>query len=358
MSKLPEKMKAVVCYAPGDYRVEEVDRPKAEEEEVILKVKGCGICASDVKAYHGADRYWAGEDSFLKAPVIPGHEFFGEVVELGSGAGEKFDVEIGDMITSDPLVPCGKCEYCEVGNYWMCEVHNIYGFKKGVVEGAMAEYVRLKPNSNLHKVPDKLTDEEACFIEPAANGLHAVDNAEIQFDDVVVLAGAGSIGLAMLQLASLKTPKKLIVLDIDDRRLELAKKFGADLCINPGKEDAVKIVKDLTDGYGCDVYIESTGSTAGVKQGLEMLRKLGRFVEFSVFGEETSVDWSVISVGKELTLKGAHLAPYTYPIIIDFLERDLLSAEGVVTHAYDLENFDEAMKMAETKDSIKVILKP
>lgn len=358
MGQLPEKMKAVICRGVEDYQVEEVDTPRAGIEEVIIKVGACGVCGSDVAAYYGSGMFWGGEDPWLKHPVIPGHEFYGSVVELGEGAAEKFDLKIGDRITADQINPCGKCRFCESGSYWMCEVHNIYGFQKDVADGAMAEYMKLSRTSKIHKINEGLTNDEASLIEPMGCAIHAVQRAEIEFEDVVVMAGAGTLGLCMIQAINLKTPKKLIVLDANDNRLELAKKFGADLCINPTKEDAIKIVKDLTDGYGCDVYIEATGVPVGVTQGLEMIRKLGRFVEFSVFGEEVTTDWSVIGDRKELDIRGSHLSPYTYPIAIDLFDRKLATSEGIITHYYKIEDFDEAFAMAQTDDAIKVLIRP
>ncbi|MCL7746838.1 alcohol dehydrogenase catalytic domain-containing protein [Halalkalibacter alkaliphilus] len=358
MTKLPETMKAVVCYGPEDYRVEEVATPRAGKEEVVIKVGACGICGSDLKAYSGADMYWAGEDPWLKAPVIAGHEFYGVVAELGEGAAEKHNIQIGDRVTTDQINPCGKCMFCETGRYWMCQVHNIYGFQRDVAEGAMAEYMRFGSTNKIYKITDGVTDSEASLIEPAACAVHAVQRATIEFEDVVVMAGAGTLGLCMIQLISLKTPKKLVVLDTNNKRLAMAKKFGADICINPLEEDAVQAVKDLTDGYGCDVYIEATGSPIGVTQGLEMVRKLGRFIEFSVFGQETTTDWSVIGDKKELDLRGSHLSPYTYPIVIDLFERNLLTAEGIITNHFKLEDFHEALAMAKNPEAIKVLLKP
>jgi L-iditol 2-dehydrogenase len=130
------------------------------------------------------------------------------------------------------------------------------------------------------------------------------------------------------------------------------------MVINPLKEDAIKIVKDLTEGYGCDVYIEATGHPTGATQGLEMIRRLGRFIEFSVFGSEVTTDWSVIGDRKELDIRGSHLGPYTYPVAIDLFDRNLLTSEGIVTHSFKVEDFAEAMEMAHHPEAIKVLLKP
>ncbi len=175
---------------------------------------------------------------------------------------------------------------------------------------------------------------------------------------MVVIAGAGPIGLMMVQVAHLKTPKTLVVIDMVQERLDLARTFGADVVINPKEQDALAVVQSLTDGYGCDVYIEATGSPTGVTQGLALIRKLGRFVEFSVFGSDTTVDWSIIGDRKELDVRGAHLGPYCYPIAIDLLARGLVTSKGIVTHDYALQQWDEAIRLANSLDSIKVLMKP
>ncbi len=162
----------------------------------------------------------------------------------------------------------------------------------------------------------------------------------------------------MVQIAALKTPKKLVVIDLVQERLDLALAFGADVVINPATDDAMAIVRGLTDGYGCDVYIETTGVPAGVTQGLNLIRKLGRFVEFSVFGKETSADWSIIGDRKELDVRGAHLGPYCYPVAIDLFERGLITSKGIVTHAFALDDWEKAFALANSLDSIKVLLKP
>ncbi|MHA3928568.1 zinc-binding dehydrogenase [Klebsiella oxytoca] len=357
MEQLPEDMKAVVCHGPQDYRFEKIRRPIAKEREVVIKVDGCGICAGDCKAQDGAPMFW-GDNPWVKTPVVPGHEFYGRVAELGPGSAEKYKLKIGDRILAEQIVPCHECRFCNTGKYWMCETHDIYGFQKDVADGGMAEYMRFSERAIIHKIPESLSEEDAALIEPMACAIHTVRRGDIDLDDVVVIAGAGPLGLCMVQVAHLKTPKKLVVIDTMEDRLALAKAFGADVVINAVKEDAVAIVKSMTDGYGCDVYIEATGAPVGVTQGLEMIRKLGRFVEFSVFGKETTADWSIIGDRKELDIRGAHLGPYSYEIAIDLFERGLLTAKGVVTHFYSIDEWKAAFEMAKSLDSIKVVIKP
>jgi L-iditol 2-dehydrogenase len=240
----------------------------------------------------------------------------------------------------------------------MCEVHNIFGFQREVADGGMAQYMRIPPTARVHRIPSSLALEDAAIIEPLSCAIHAVNRGDVQLDDVVVIAGAGPIGLMMVQVAKLKTPRKLVVIDMVPERRDLASRFGADVVIDPSRDDALAIVRELTDGYGCDVYIEATGSPSGVVQGLALIRKLGRYVEFSVFGTDTSVDWSIIGDRKELDVRGAHLGPYCYPIAIDLLARGLATSKGIVTHDYPLERWDEAIEMANSLDSVKVLMKP
>ena len=354
---IPAKMRAIVAYAPGDYRLETVDVPKAGPGEMVIKVEGCGICAGDLKAFYGAPSFWGDETQppYIKAPMIPGHEFIGHVVEIGEGV-EGF--EIGDRVISEQIVPCWNCRFCKRGQYWMCEKHDVYGFQNNV-NGGMAEYMKFPKEAINYKVPKDLPLEKAILIEPYACSFHAIQRAQIQLGDFVVISGAGTLGLGMVGAARLAGPGKLVVLDLFDERLELARKFGADIVMNPRKVDVVAEVKKMTDGYGCDIYIEATGHPKSVEQGLSMIRKLGRFVEFSVFKDPVTVDWSIISDRKELDVLGSHLGPYCYPLVIEGIASGKLPTEGVVTHKLPLEQFKEGFEMVKSgSQSLKVVLIP
>ncbi len=352
------RMTAIVCHGPEDYRVEQVERPSPGPGELVIKIHACGICASDCKCWSGAKTFW-GDNPWVKAPVIPGHEFFGVVDEVGAGTlGHSGKFAAGDRVIAEQIVPCWDCRYCQTGKYWMCEVHNIYGFQRQVADGGMADYMRLSTNAIVHKIPDSISLADAAIIEPLSCAIHTVNRGDIQLDDVVVIAGAGPLGLMMTQVARLKTPGKLIVVDPVEERRTLAMRFGADTAIDPTRQDAPAVVRSLTGGYGCDVYIETTGAPIGVTQGLDMIRKLGRFVEFSVFGKETSVDWTIVGDRKELDIRGSHLGPYCYPVAIDLLRRGLVTSTGIVTHHYALTDWNDAIAMANSPDSIKVLLQP
>ena len=357
---LPATMQAVVCHGPADYRLEEVPVPEAGPGEVLVRVLGVGVCASDVKCYTGADLFWGDErrEGYCQPPVIPGHEFVGQVVALGEGAAERDGLALGDLAISEQIVPCWHCRFCRRGQYWMCQFGDVYGFRQRA-PGAMAEYMRFPSDGINHKVPKELKPEAAVYIEPLACSIHAVQRGEIELGDTVVIAGCGALGLGMVATARLKSPGCLIAIDMIDARLEVARKCGADVLLNPSKVDVIDEVLRLTDGYGCDVYIEATGHPAGVEQGLHMIRKLGTFVEFSVLGHPVTVDWTIIGDTKELNIHGAHLGPYTYPLAIDMLVKGQVPVGDIVTHQLDLSAYVQGInQVIGGQDSIKVMLIP
>ncbi len=345
---IPKTMKALVAYGKDDYRLErDYPTPVCGPDDIIIKTEACGICAGDLKCSHGAAMFWGDETqpAWVKPPFIPGHEFFGRIVQMGENV---TGFQLGDRITADQIVPCGECRFCRTGHYWMCQPHNIFGFQS-TNNGGMAEYVRYPKNAVISRVPEKMSIEDALLIEPYGCSKHCVDRAQITNEDVVVISGAGTLGLGMITYARMKNPKLLIALDMQDNRLEKAKGFGADLVWNPGKMNVGQEIRELTEGYGCDIYIEATGHPSSVLQGMDMIRKLGRFVEFSVFGAPTTMDWSIIGDRKELDVLGSHLSPYAYPFVIENIGNGKLKTNGVVSHVFDLEDWKTAFDYASGK---------
>jgi L-iditol 2-dehydrogenase len=351
-------MKAVVVYGKNDYRFERAyPSPECSDDGIIIKVEGCGICAGDLKTKHGSLGSWGdGKNSaYVDPPFIPGHEFLGAIAELGKNVS---GFKIGDRVTADQIIPCGECRYCKAGMYWMCQPHNVYGFKKDF-NGGMAEYARYPKNAVIHKIPKDIPLEDALLIEPFSCSKHAVDRAEIRYDDVVVISGAGTLGLGMITNAVLKNPRALISLDMINYRLEKALEFGATHVFNPSKDDVCGEILDMTDGYGCDVYIEATGHPSSVIQGLKMIRKLGRFIEFSVFIDETSVNWTIIGDVKELDIRGVSLSPYCFPFVIENIASRKLKTNGIIKTILRLEEWERAFDLAEGREGdFKVALKP
>lgn len=350
-------MKAVVAYAPGDYRLETLPIPEPGEDEILIKVEACGICAGDLKCYMGGKRFWGSGpgDKYVEEPFVPGHEFSGRIARLGRRRAESGFRE-GERVIAEQIVPCGECRFCREGEAWMCERHDVFGFKS-YLPGGFAEYAILPARAIVHRLPDSLSLEEAALVEPFSCSLHAVRRARIGSPDVVVISGAGPLGLGMLSAARRLGPKRLIALDRKRDRLELARRLGADLALDPGTDDVQALVRAETGGYGCDVYIEATGHPQSVVQGLSMIRKLGRFVEFSVFNEDVSCDFSIIGDGKELDIYGVSLSPDCYDEVIGAFEDGSLAHGGVVTDVFPLSAFEAAFEAATGRGgAVKVLL--
>jgi threonine dehydrogenase-like Zn-dependent dehydrogenase len=354
---MKKMMNALVSYAPYDNRYEQVPIPEIGEGELLIRVKSCGICAGDIKSYHGGIRIWgtSKDNRYIEAPCIGGHEFFGEIAEK---ADDVIGYEIGDVIVTEQILPCNECKFCKEGIYWMCQRSAVFGFKQ-YANGGFAEYVRLDKNSIYHKLPKSFTREQAVMVEPIACGMHAIEKANIGHDDVVVIAGLGAIGLSMVNMAALALPKMIIGIDIKEERMIMGKQFGADIVLNPTRCNVAEEVYKLTEGVGCDIYIEASGSPESVTQGLNALRNLGRYVQMGVFAEEVTADWNVIGDGKELTIIGSHLSGKTYPAVIKGIEIGLIKTDGLISHSFALSDWEKAFEVAEKEsDAVKVMLVP
>jgi L-iditol 2-dehydrogenase len=325
---------------------------------VVIRVDAAGICGSDGKCHSGADMFWGGEEPYVKAPVIPGHEFVGTVVELGPHAAELHGLDLGDRAIAEQINPCGQCRYCCDGSYWMCEVHDIYGFQRKVADGAWAQYMRFGPRSRVHMVPVDMPPEVGVLIEPLACALHATDRADVQMGDIVLIAGAGPIGLLILSAVRRRGPGTVVVTDARPERLKVARRLGADVTVDVRIEDPAMVVRSLSDGYGCDVAIEASGHPDAVRQSLDAVRKLGRVLVFGVFSTPVVVDWSIIGDRKELDIRGAHLGPGRYPLAIDLLHRGEIDTAAIVTHRLPLSDYEVGLSLVANQEAIKVVLIP
>ncbi len=238
---LPESMRAVVCHGPHDYRLQEWPTPTPGPGEVLLRVASAGICASDLKCYHGAPLFWGdgGRKGYCQPPVIAGHEFVGEVVALGEGAGR--EVRAGRSATS----PC-RSRSCRAGNATTASAGTT-GCARTATSTASASMPSApwpstcccRANAINYRVPDTVSPEHAVYIEPLACAIHAVQRGQIEFGDVVVIAGAGPLGLGMVAAARLKSPRLIIALDRIEKRLAAARACGADLVFNIDRVDVV-----------------------------------------------------------------------------------------------------------------------
>lgn len=353
----PEKMKAVASYGPYDSRYEEVSVPEIGEGEILLKVKGCSICAGDLKSYHGGIHFWGTSeaDRYVEPGSIPGHEFVGVVAETGAGV---TDCKVGDLVCAEQILPCGECYFCKNGVHWMCQRSAVFGFKN-YANGGFAEYVKLPKGARAHVLPQNFTTEQGVLVEPIACGMHALEQANIRHDDVVVISGLGAIGLSMCNIADLAMPKLVIGLELRDDRAEKAREYGADVVLNPSKVNVAEEILKLTDGLGCDVYVEASGSPKSAVQGLTVLKNHGRFVQMGVLSDLVTADWNVIGDGKELTIIGSHLSAKVYPAVIRGIEKGLIKTDGLISHTFKLADWEKAYDTAANDPTaVKVMLEP
>lgn len=248
-------MKAGVVHGVEDIRYEEIETPKAEPGKVLVKVKYTGVCGSDVpRVNQGMAHY---------VPIVLGHEFSGTVEETGEGV---TSVKKGDRVAGIPLVPCMKCEDCQKGNYSLCKHYDFIGSHSF---GSYAEYV-LVPEKNVVKFSDDVSFEKGAFFEPATVALHGLERTDYKGGKNVAILGGGTVGLLTMQWAKIFGAKEVVVFDIVDERLELAKKLGATCGINTLKDGFMEEAKALTGGRGYDYVFETAGNTITMKMAFEL----------------------------------------------------------------------------------------
>lgn len=254
-------MKAAVLYANEDLRYEEYETPSIKPGTVKVHVRATGICGSDVPRvlHHGAHFY----------PVVLGHEFAGDVVETGEGVTE---IKVGDTVSGAPLLPCMNCEDCKAGNFSLCKHYSFIGSRE---QGSFAEYVVI-PEKNAVKYDSGIPYEQAAMFEPSTVALHGLFCNEYRGGGYVAVLGCGTIGIFALQWAKLFGARKLVAFDIDDGRLALAKRMGADDVVNTKTEDYLKRTKEITRGHGFDYGFEAAGNSATIHIGYEVAANKAR----------------------------------------------------------------------------------
>lgn len=347
-------MRAAVLHAPGDLRVEEAPVPQVGAGEVLIRVMAAGICGSDIGRVMVTGTY-----SF---PCIPGHEFAGQVERVGDGVSH---LAIGDRVAVAPLMPCGTCEWCKAGKFSLCDSYDFMGSRSN---GAFAEFLKA-PASNVLKVPDNVSYEVAATIEPAAIILHGIHKLNIRVGDAVAVVGCGALGYFALQFAKLAGAQPLIAIDVDDDKLDLARKVGADVCINPAREDAVAAVRAATGGRGAVVTLECAGSGPGRDLSILATAKQGRVMLYgTAYGDVTFAEKAFARiVREELEVIGSWNS-YSLPFpgkewfdIIELLRAGRLQVEPLISHRAALEEAPEIFKALKARTFgayHKILIKP
>lgn len=254
-------MKAVVMKAINNLEVVEVERPKPKADEVLLKIMAVGVCGSDIPRILKYGSH--------VLPIIPGHEFAGEIVEVGTDV-KGWDP--GDKAAAAPLIPCNKCEWCKKGLYSLCEDYKYYGSRN---DGAFAQFLSVKAD-NLIRLSDGTPFDWGATIDPAANALHGFYRIEVSGEDSVCVFGLGAIGLFAIQYAKILGCKTIIAVDVNDEKLKVAKECGATHIINSMKQDAVEMILKYTDGKGVSAAFDMSGVPSAQEQAILSAGKMGR----------------------------------------------------------------------------------
>jgi L-iditol 2-dehydrogenase len=314
-------MKALVLKEYKKLSYEDVPQPQPGPDEVLVAVKACGICGSDV---HGMD----GSTGRRRPPIIMGHEAAGVIA--GAGAAVK-GWATGDRVTFDSTIYCGYCEFCRSGSINLCENRRVLGVscEDYRQHGAFAEYV-VVPQRILYRLPDTLRFEQAALVEPFAIALHAARRSPPKLNDTVVVIGAGMIGVALVQALSQAGCGRLIAVDMVDDRLERAAQLGATHVLNSAKQDALKEILALTGGKGADLCFEAVGVSATVDLALRCLQKGGAAT--LVGNVAPKIDFPLqIAVTRELSIFGSCASKGEYPACLDMLARGALKAEPLLS---------------------------
>ena len=343
-------MKALVLKQYKQFAFEEVPTPKPGPGNVLIAVKACGICGSDV---HGMD----GSTGRRRPPIIMGHEAAGVIAEIGSGVN---GWAVGDHVTFDSTIYCGQCGYCRRGMINLCDHRRVLGVscEEYHQPGAFADYVAV-PQHILYRLPDALAFEHAALVEPFSIALHAIRRAPPALNDSVVVVGAGMIGLALVQALSETGAQQLIAVDIAQDRLALAEEVGATDTINSAAESAVAAILDLTQGQGADLVFEAVGVEPTVDLALRCLRKGCRATLVGNVTPTTNFPLQA-AVTRELTIHGSCASQGEYPACLGMLARGALRAAPLISATAPLAEgaawFDRLYR--KEPGLLKVVLKP
>ncbi len=344
-------MQALVKTAegPGNLELREVPAPQIGADEALIRVMACGICGSDLKIQDDQHPY--------TPPVVIGHEFSGEIIEVGAGV---TSWQVGNRIVSEQHVgACGLCRQCLTGNAFACSSKRAPGY---FTDGAFAEFVKV-PAWLLHRIPEKLSYVDAAFCEPSAVVAHGMlDRTGIAPEDVVLILGCGPIGLVAAKMAQAAGASKVILTGIDrdeTARLPKAREIGIDHVVNVMQTDLAELVNDLTDGEGADVVIELSGAPPAISQAFQLARRLGRV---GIIGQPPADEIEIPyrqAMFRALTVSFSYSSKFTsWERALSLFERGAIQPSQFVTHVLPLDDWEKGFDLSRSGEAVKVVLEP
>ena len=334
-------MRAAVLYGPMDLRIEEIPLPEIGADDVLIKVKVCGICGSD---YH----YWKHGRAgafVINRPLVLGHEFSGIVEEVGESV---TTLERGDRVVVEPGVPCRKCGYCRSGRYNLCPHMRFMGSAQAMVNGAFAEYVA-SPYDFVYKMPAGMTFEEGAMIEPLSVALWAVSRSGVSPASSAVVFGVGPIGSLVLEVMRAVGVTRIYAVDVDDWRLDFATRLGALATFNPEREEVVRGIMEVTGGEGVDVVVEASGAEMASRQAVEVVKRGGVLVLVGMYAQRMFPYPLLDIVVKELDVRGVFRYANMFPVGIELVSKGMVNVRQLVTHTFPFEEIERAFRLIDER---------
>ena len=343
-------MKALVLEEYGKLVYRDVPSPVVGPGEVLVEVKACGICGSDV---HGMD----GSSGRRIPPLIMGHEAAGVIAEVGQGV-EGWAK--GERVTFDSTVYCGDCHFCRAGKINLCDRRRVLGVacEEFRQEGAFAEYVAV-PARILYRIPEGVSFEQAAMVEPISVAVHAVNRTPVRLNDTAVVIGAGVIGLLVVQALRAAGCGRIIAVDLSPTRLELAGELGADEVLRSDEVDVVEAVRERTGGRGADIAVEAVGIDQTVRTAVDCVRKGGAVTLVGNVSPRVELLLQA-AVTRELSLYGSAASCGEYPDCLDLMQRGTVRVEAIISAVAPLSEgatWFQRLRDGE-KGLVKVILVP
>ena len=329
-------------------KLEEVEIPEVGPEDVLVKVKATALCGTDLHIYEWST--WA-QNAGIEPPRIMGHEFSGEIVEVG---GTVVDLNPGDYVAGETHIPCGKCYQCKNGQQHICGNLKLFSIH---TDGCFAEYTKI-PAICARKIPASIPPEIGAVLEPLGTALRASLEVKVAGKNVAVI-GCGPIGLFAVACSRAMGAANIIATDVVNERLQLSEKVGADVSLNPARDITEEILK-MTQGVGVDVFIDASGSVEAIKQGFKYLRKGGEVALIGLPSEPIELNLGPDIVFKEAKIIGIHGREMfrTWTKMENMLDKGLLNIDPIISHRKPLSEFKEAFELIKTGKGCKVILDP
>lgn len=334
-------MKAAVLYKPGDIKIQELDIPKPDKKDVLIKVRACGVCGTDNALYQGE---YPGNH-----PVVVGHEFSGDVMEIGA---EVTKFTPGDRVTVDPNKVCHTCDYCRAGYEHLCEHLSSMGVH---IHGADAEYC-IMPESNVYRISDALSYEEAAFCEPLACAIHGTDLAHIKVGDTVLVIGAGGMGNLITQCAAHSGAAQIIVSEPIAFKRERAIENGATHVIDPLHQNLERELKNIKR-IGADVVFEVAGNLNAQKHCISLVRKGGTIVFFGCSPQNGLIEVNPFIINEqELKISGSFNNQFATARAVEMLGSKKVRVDNLISHRIALNDYLEVFKLFGGRDTLKLMV--